>query len=151
MRAVVQRVSRASVSVEGQIIGSIEKGICVFAGAMGGDTAEDVSFVAAKLASLRIFPDEAGRMNLDVRQIEGAVLLVSQFTLAADTTSGTRPSFSSAMAPEAARGAIEQLAAALRALGLVVQTGEFGALMTVEIINDGPVTILIDSRAKKRK
>ncbi|MCC7478178.1 D-tyrosyl-tRNA(Tyr) deacylase [bacterium] len=151
MRCVVQRVSRASVSVGGESVGAIGPGLCVLVGALEGDGPEDCAFMARKLSSLRIFTDSDGRMNLDVRAAGNAVLLVSQFTLAADTTSGTRPSFSSAMAPQAAQELLEGLKGLLEAEGLQVQTGRFGAKMDVELVNEGPVTILLDSRDKKRK
>ena len=151
MRVVIQRVSRASVSVSGRAIGEIGEGLCVLVGAMAGDSSEDVSFIARKLASLRIFHDEQGKMNRSVADCGGAILLVSQFTLAADTTSGTRPSFSAAMQPRAASELLDELAARLREVGLEVATGEFGAVMDVEILNNGPVTIVLDSRVKKKK
>jgi D-tyrosyl-tRNA(Tyr) deacylase len=151
MRAVVQRVSRASVSVEQRVVGAIQRGLCVLVGALEGDGAEDAAFIAHKLATLRIFPDEAGKMNLSATDVQGGVLLISQFTLAAETTSGTRPSFSAALPPAEAQPLLDQLAALLRQAGLEVATGEFGAKMLVELANDGPVTILLDSRAKKRK
>lgn len=151
MRCLLQRVSRACVRVDGLVSGEIGPGLCVLAGAMDGDGPEDAAFMARKLSSLRIFPDGEGKMNLDVRQAGGAVLLVSQFTLAADTTSGTRPSFSSALPPEPAAALLEVLRGLLEAEGLRVATGVFGAKMEVELVNDGPVTIMLDSREKKRK
>jgi D-tyrosyl-tRNA(Tyr) deacylase len=151
MRAVVQRVTRARVLVDGQVAGEIGPGLCVLVGAMSGDTAEDVAFLARKLATLRIFQDRAGKMNLNVADAGGSVLLVSQFTLAADTTSGTRPSFSGALEPGPAAQLLEQLAVLLRERGLHVATGRFGARMELELTNSGPVTICLDSRAKKRK
>jgi D-aminoacyl-tRNA deacylase len=151
MRAVVQRCSWARVTVGGAVAGAIGPGLCVLAGALDGDTQTDAAFIANKLATLRIFPDAAERMNLDVREAGGAVLLISQFTLAADTTSGTRPSFSSAMAPEQAIALLDYLKAQLEAKGLHVETGRFGEKMLVELANDGPVTIILDSRNKVRK
>lgn len=151
MRAVVQRCTRARVLVGGAVAGEIGLGLCVLLGAIEGDTPADASFIAHKLATLRIFPDEQERMNRDVCETGGAVLLISQFTLAADTTSGTRPSFSSALAPEPAAALVDQVQAQLEAKGLVVATGVFGAKMAVELCNDGPVTIILDSRNKQRK
>jgi D-tyrosyl-tRNA(Tyr) deacylase len=151
MRAVVQRCAWARVLVNGEVVGAIGPGLCVLAGALDGDTQADAQFIAGKLATLRIFPDDAGRINLDVREASGALLLISQFTLAADTTSGTRPSFSSAMAPEQAVALLEHLKAQLQAKGLQVETGSFGEKMLVELANDGPVTIILDSRNKVRK
>lgn len=151
MRAVLQRVAWARVTVDNAIIGEVGPGLCVLAGAMHGDTAADASFIARKLATLRIFTDAAGKMNLSVLDSGGAVLLISQFTLAADTTSGTRPSFSSAMPPDEAEVLLRLLAEELRAQGLRVESGSFGAKMAVELLNDGPVTICLDSQAKQRK
>ncbi len=151
MRCVVQRVAWARVSVDGQSVGSIGPGLCVLAGAMEGDGSEDCAFMARKLSTLRVFTDEAGKMNLDVRSAGNSVLLISQFTLAADTTSGTRPSFSAAMDPQSAQTLLAELQRLLEAEGLEVQTGSFGASMQVELLNDGPVTICLDSRDKKRK
>jgi len=151
MRAVVQRVAWARVTVEAAVISEIGPGLCVLAGAMQGDSPPDASFIAHKLATLRIFPDAAGKMNLNVLDSGGGVLLISQFTLAADTTSGTRPSFSSALDPREAELLLNQLAGELRAQGLTVATGSFGAKMEVELLNDGPVTIYVDSRDKQRK
>jgi len=149
MRLLIQRVSAASVRVEGQLAGAIGKGLCVFVCAMEGDTQSDLEFAVRKLSTLRIFPDADGKMNLDLRQAGGALLLVSQFTLSADTTSGTRPSFSGALEPQAAEQLLGQLKLGLEALGLAVEQGRFGAKMEVEIHNDGPVTIYLDSRNKK--
>lgn len=151
MRAVLQRVSSASVSLPdegGRVAGSIGAGLCVLACAMRDDTAEDARYIARKLAGLRIFPDAQGKFNLSLLDIQGQVLLVSQFTLAADTTSGTRPSFSKALEPEQAHVLMQTLAEALRAEGIVVEEGAFGARMQVRIENDGPVTIQLDSRNK---
>jgi D-aminoacyl-tRNA deacylase len=151
MRAVVQRVSFARVTVDGRVTGEIARGLCVLAGAVAGDAAADASFIAHKLASVRIFSDAEDRMNLDVRQAGGAVLLISQFTLAADTTSGTRPSFSRALAPEQAQALLDIVRRELEQAGLTVAEGEFGAKMLVELANDGPVTLVLDSQDKRRK
>ncbi len=151
MRAVVQRCTQARVLVEGEVVGAIGPGLCVLLGALEGDTTVDAQFIAHKLSTLRIFPDAEDRMNHDVRTCGKAVLLISQFTLAADTTSGTRPSFSSALAPAAAAVLVDQVQALLEAQGLNVATGRFGARMLVELSNDGPVTIVLDSQNKQRK
>jgi D-tyrosyl-tRNA(Tyr) deacylase len=137
--------------VEGKVVGSCGPGLCVLLGAMKGDTADDARFIAGKLASLRIFQDEAGKMNRSVMDVRGGVLLVSQFTLAADTTSGTRPGFSNALEPGAAQLLCELVAGELGRAGLPVGQGVFGAHMQVSLVNDGPVTIILDSQAKVRK
>jgi len=146
MRVLLQRVSRASVRVDGATVGSIARGLVVFLGVEEGDDDGDAVWNAAKTAQLRIFPDAEGRMNLSVLDIEGAVLVVSQFTLAASTRRGRRPSFESAAKPELARRLYERFVAALRERGLVVATGTFRAMMDVELVNDGPVTVLLDPR-----
>ena len=146
MRVLLQRVSRASVRVDGATVGSIARGLVVFLGVEEGDDVSDAVWNAAKTAQLRIFPDAAGRMNLGVVDIEGAVLVVSQFTLAASTRRGRRPSFASAAGPELAQRLYERFVAALRERGLVVATGTFRAMMEVELVNDGPVTVLLDPR-----
>jgi D-tyrosyl-tRNA(Tyr) deacylase len=151
MRAVLQRVSHAKVKVAGSTVGEIKAGLLVLACAMAGDTLADTQFIARKISTLRIFHDEQGKMNKSISDIRGAVLLISQFTLAADTASGTRPSFSAAMPSGDAEQMMDELAAMLRQDGLLVATGVFGALMEVELTNQGPVTIYIDSRAKKRR
>ena len=145
MRAVIQRVTRASVTVDGRVTGAIDRGLLVLVGVAIHDGPADVEYTATKIRDLRIFPDEAGKMNRDVVQAGGAVLLVSQFTLLADVRGGRRPSFIDAAPPELARALYEDLAAALRARGLGVETGEFRAHMDVALVNDGPVTILVDS------
>jgi D-tyrosyl-tRNA(Tyr) deacylase len=151
VRAVVQRVAEARVLVDGAVVGAIAKGLCVFAGALDGDDSGDAEFMARKLASLRIFHDDDGKMNRSVLDVGGAILLVSQFTLAADTTSGTRPSFSTAMEPAGAERLLNELVSLLSGRNIQVETGRFGAVMTVEIVNQGPVTIIIDSRNRQRK
>lgn len=151
MRAVLQRVSHARVRVAAEPVGEIQAGLLVLACAMAGDTLVDTQFIARKISTLRIFHDDQGKMNRSVSDVRGAVLLISQFTLAADTASGTRPSFSTAMPPGDAEQMIDELAAMLMQSGLTVATGEFGALMEVELTNQGPVTIYIDSRAKKHR
>jgi D-tyrosyl-tRNA(Tyr) deacylase len=148
MRAVIQRVSRAAVRVDGEVVGSIGTGLCVLLCAMAGDNDSDARFTARKLTTLRVFPDTAGKMNLSVQDVGAAVLLISQFTLAAETTSGTRPSFSGAAAPELAEQLYDQTCRLLRAAGIPVATGVFAARMEVELVNDGPVTIVLDSRGR---
>lgn len=145
MRAVIQRVTSASVTVDGRTTGAIARGLVVLAGVAIQDGPADVEYTASKIRDLRIFPDEAGKMNRDVVQAGGAVLLVSQFTLLGDVRGGRRPSFIDAAPPELARALYEDLAVALRARGLRVETGEFRAHMDVALVNDGPVTILLDS------
>ncbi len=146
MRVLLQRVSRASVRVEGATVGSIARGLVVFLGVEEGDDDGDAVWNAAKTAQLRIFPDADGKMNLGVLEIQGEVLVVSQFTLAASTRRGRRPSFESAAGPELAQRLYERFVAALREHGLVVATGTFRAMMEVELVNDGPVTVLLDPR-----
>lgn len=146
MRAVIQRVSEARVTVAGEPRAAIGPGLLVLLGVGEGDTAEDAEYVARKAAELRIFEDDEGRMNRSVEAVGGAVLLVSQFTLYGDCRKGRRPSFTDAMPPEAARGLVEEVSRRLRTRGLRVETGEFGALMEVALVNRGPVTLLLDSR-----
>lgn len=142
----MQRVSRASVRVDGAIVGSIAQGLLVYLGVENGDDVPDAAWNAAKTAQLRIFPDDAGRMNRSLEEIGGAVLVVSQFTLAASTRHGRRPSFESAGAPELAQRLYEHFIASLRERRLVVATGTFRAMMEVESVNVGPVTILLDPK-----
>ena len=148
MRAVVQRVTSACVRVDGRLVGEIGRGLLVFAGVEKGDGAEDLAYVAGKISDLRIFEDAAGKMNLSIREVEGAVLVVSQFTLCGDCRRGRRPSFDDAESPALARVMYEGLIDALRACNVMVETGEFQADMAVELINDGPVTMLLDSRRR---
>lgn len=147
MRAVVQRVSRASVTVEGEVVGAIEAGLLVLLGAGAGDAPADLAYLVDKLVNLRIFSDEAGKMNRSVLDCGGGVLVVSQFTLYGDARRGRRPAFTDALEPVAARALYEQSLEALRQAGVTrVAAGVFGADMKVELVNDGPVTILLDSR-----
>ena len=146
MRAVVQRVKRAQVSVEGRIIGSIGQGFLVLVGVGRGDTEQDAEYIAAKTAGLRVFEDQAGKMNLALADVKGSVLAVSQFTLYGDCRGGRRPSFIEAAPPDEGKRLYEIYVQKLRALGVSVQTGEFQAMMDVELVNDGPVTILMDSK-----
>lgn len=145
MRAVVQRVSAASVTVEGRKVGTIGPGLLVLLGVARGDTEKDGEYLAEKLAGLRIFEDEEEKMNRSVAQIGGSILLVSQFTLYGDVRHGRRPSFTQAAPLEEANRLYEDLAQKLRDKGLTVETGQFQAHMEVSLVNDGPVTILLDS------
>ncbi|MEM7438145.1 MAG: D-aminoacyl-tRNA deacylase [Pseudomonadota bacterium] len=144
MRALLQRVTQASVSVEGKVIGQCGEGLMILVCAMDGDTEANAKKMADKVAALRIFRDEAGRMNRSITDIGGEVLVVSQFTLAADTSRGNRPGFSAAAAPETGQHLYLQFVAELRAKQIPTQTGEFGADMQVSLTNDGPVTISLD-------
>jgi D-tyrosyl-tRNA(Tyr) deacylase len=147
MRAVVQRVTRAKVTVAGRVIGAIDAGLLVLLGAGAGDTEVDLGYVVDKIAHLRIFADDAGKMNRSVLDVGGGVLVVSQFTLYGDARTGRRPAFTGALEPIAARALYEAALQRLREAGVGnVQAGEFAADMAVELVNDGPVTILIDSR-----
>ena len=147
MRTVIQRVSRASVTVEGNVTGSIDRGLLVLVGVGHGDTDETTRAMAGKIARLRIFGDEAGKMNLSVRDVGGGVLAVSQFTLLADTRKGNRPSFVAAARPEKAIPVYERVADLLRKEGIAVETGEFGAKMEVSLLNSGPVTLILETPA----
>lgn len=147
MRAVLQRVTAARVTVGGEQTGAIGAGLLVLAGAAAGDGPEDVAWLAKKVLGLRVFADAAGKMNLSVQDVGGAVLVVSQFTLCAELSRGMRPSFTGALEPVAAKALIEDLVQTLSAQ-VPVATGEFGASMLVELANDGPVTLMLDSRAK---
>ncbi len=146
MRAVVQRVSRARVIVEGAVVGAIDGGLLVYLGVAKGDAEPDRAYIVDKIANLRVFEDEGGKMNRSVRDVSGAVLVVSQFTLYGDARRGRRPSFDEAMAPEDAQRVYESVVEALRAQGIVVETGVFRATMSVECAVDGPVTILLESK-----
>jgi D-tyrosyl-tRNA(Tyr) deacylase len=146
MKAVLQRVTSAEVRVDGASVGAIERGLVVLVGVAQGDTEGDADVLADKVAGLRIFEDGAGKMNLALSDVSGSVLAVSQFTLLADTKRGRRPSFTGAMEPVAAEKLFEHFCRALRARALRVETGRFGASMQVELVNDGPVTISLDTR-----
>ena len=146
MRAIIQRVSRASVDVAGARVGEIGRGFLVLLGVMAGDTDADRSYIVKKIAGLRVFEDADEKMNLSLKDVGGRVLLVSQFTLLGDARHGNRPSFSNAARPEAAAPVVEQMKAAIEAQGIPVETGRFQTHMMVELVNDGPVTILLDSR-----
>ena len=144
MRAVCQRVSEARVRVGGETVGEIEHGLCVLLGVARGDTAGDAARVAGKVARLRVFADEAGRFDRSLLDVGGGALVVSQFTLLADTARGNRPSFTDAAPPEEAEPLYESFCSELRALGVPVAHGVFGAKMQVELVNDGPVTVIVD-------
>jgi D-tyrosyl-tRNA(Tyr) deacylase len=147
MRALLQRVSTASVTVAGEVIGETGPGLLVLVCAMPGDTAETARKLAEKIAKLRLFKDNAGKMNLSLAQTGGGALVVSQFTLAADTSRGNRPGFSGAATPETAKALYLQLADSLAALDIPVARGQFGADMSVALTNDGPVTIWLDTES----
>lgn len=145
MRALIQRVSEASVTVDGQIIGEIPKGLLILVCGMAGDGAEKPKLLAAKISKLRIFADENGKMNKSLKDIGGSALIVSQFTLAADTSRGNRPGFSSAAPPDEGNALYQQFISEMNALDIPTAQGQFGADMKVALINDGPVTIWLDA------
>lgn len=147
MRVVVQRVSSASVTVEAKVVGEIQKGLLVLIGFAPSDTEKDLNFIANKICGLRIFNDENDKMNLSVQDVQGSLLLVSQFTLYGDVQKGFRPSFSSAAPPNIAEKLFGEFVALVRQRGIPVQTGIFGADMQVALVNDGPVTIILDTTA----
>lgn len=147
MRAVVQRVKYASVTVNNEVVGKIEQGLLVFVGVGADDTKEDAEILAQKCAKLRIFQDENEKMNLSVQDINGGILAISQFTLFADTKKGNRPSFTNSAPPKMAQQLYEVFIAELKAIGIrAVETGVFGAHMAIDLLNDGPVTIQYDTR-----
>jgi D-tyrosyl-tRNA(Tyr) deacylase len=149
VRLVLQRVSSASVTIDGTVRGSIERGLLILLGVAAGDTEDDARWLAEKAAALRVFPDDAGLMNRSVRDIGGGILVISQFTLIASTRKGTRPSFNDAAKPDLARPLYEKFLAHLESpsgLDRPVARGEFGADMKVALVNDGPVTLVLDSR-----
>ena len=148
MKVLLQRVTTASVSIDNKEVGRIGRGLVVFLGVANGDTEKDAQYLAEKMANLRIFADEEGKLNLSALDINGELLLVSQFTLLADTRKGRRPSFIGAAPPAQAEELFEYFIGQVRATGLKVETGRFQAYMQVEIHNDGPVTILVDSKEK---
>ena len=150
MRVVIQKVTQASVSIENQIVASIDKGLLVLVGIEDGDTNEDIAWLSSKIVNLRIFDDANGVMNLSVKEVEGEVLIVSQFTLHASTKKGNRPSYIRAARPEVAIPVYEAFIKQVETLlGKRVPTGQFGAMMQVSLCNDGPVTILIDTKNKE--
>lgn len=144
MRIVLQRVSKASVTIDGRVAGAIERGFCILVGFTHQDTMVQVDWMADKVAGLRLFTDAEDKMNLGLEEVGGGLLVVSQFTLYGDAQKGRRPSFIDAARPEVAIPLYERFVAQLQAKGLRVETGEFGAMMQVEIHNDGPVTLIID-------
>jgi D-aminoacyl-tRNA deacylase len=146
MRAVLQRVTSASVEVDGQIVGRIQSGLVVLLGVAKGDDESDSQYLVDKIRTLRIFADEQGKMNRSLTEVGGGVLLVSQFTLLGRTTNGRRPSFDGAAPPDLAKRLYEQVAVDLRAEGTSVETGVFAAHMKVALVNDGPITFVVDSR-----
>ncbi|GAA6735031.1 D-aminoacyl-tRNA deacylase [Thermus oshimai] len=146
MRAVVQRVSEARVEVEGEVVGAIGVGLLVLLGVAREDNKEDALYLARKIVALRVFPDLEGKMNLSLKEVGGEVLLVSQFTLYADTRKGNRPSFLEAAPPEVGRRLFEAALEAFLEQGVHVETGVFGAHMRVHLVNDGPVTLILDSK-----
>ncbi len=145
MRAVVQLVNHASVTVAGELTGKIAKGLLVFLGVAEGDTQKDLQYIIDKVVGLRVFEDAEGKMNLSVKDVGGAILAVSQFTLYGDCRHGKRPSFTAAAKPEAANEVYEQFVAGCKEAGVAVETGRFRTHMLVDLQNDGPVTILLDS------
>lgn len=146
MRAVIQRVTEAAVTVDGEVIGKICRGLLVLAGVEKGDGGQDIDYMVSKVLGLRIFEDEQGKMNWSVQEVGGSVLAVSQFTLLADVRKGRRPSFTDAEEPGRAKDMFHLFVDKLRESGVAVETGEFQAHMAVSLVNDGPVTILLDSR-----
>jgi len=150
MKAVIQRVRSASVEIDQHTVGEIGRGLLILLGAAIEDSERDVDYLARKIPFLRVFPDDTGKMNLSVLDIQGAILLVSQFTLLANTMEGRRPSFEGAAPPEVARQLYDLTIQRLKAQGLAVQTGLFGASMLVTLKNDGPVTLLLDSQEKRK-
>jgi len=144
MRVLLQRVKKANVTVLAESVGAIDQGLVVFLGVTQEDGEEEVRWLANKIAGLRIFEDEAGKMNLSVKDVDGEVLVVSQFTLYGDARKGRRPSFTSAARPDQAEPLVESFSKELRELGIPVSTGVFGARMQVEIVNDGPVTMMLE-------
>jgi D-tyrosyl-tRNA(Tyr) deacylase len=148
MRAVIQRVRTASVRIGARVVGAIDAGLVVLVGVQDGDGPADIEYTASKILGLRVFADEAGRMNRSVLEGGGALLVVSQFTLLGDARKGRRPSFDEAAAPNQAEAVYEAFVTRLRAGGAPVETGTFRSPMLVELVNDGPVTILLDSRRR---
>jgi D-tyrosyl-tRNA(Tyr) deacylase len=144
MRALIQRVSEASVSVDDQVVGSIGPGYVVLVGVTHDDTQQQVDWLANKIAGLRLFEDDAGKMNLSIGEVGGSILLISQFTLYANANKGRRPSFTKAAHPDQAEPLVAQFAESIRTTGIHVETGVFGAMMSVALTNDGPVTLMLE-------
>ena len=149
MKAVVQRVKSSKVTINGKIVGNIDKGFNVLFGAEGNDTKKDADYLARKISNLRVFEDENGKMNLSIKDIGGQMLIISQFTLIADTKKGNRPSFVNAMEPKEAKELYEYFMKKIEEEGISVKRGIFGEDMLVDIVNDGPVTILFDTKTKE--
>lgn len=148
MRVVLQRVKSASVTVDDQVIGKVGKGYMLLVGFTHDDSIEDIDYIARKVANARLFADENGKINLSIKQVQGAILSVSQFTLYASTKNGNRPGFGAAQKPELAKENYHYFNEKLRSYGIEVQTGQFGADMDVTLVNDGPITIIYDSNQK---
>ncbi|MGM0218101.1 D-aminoacyl-tRNA deacylase [Enterococcus sp. AZ126] len=148
MRAVIQRVTQAEVKINQKSVGKINRGFMILLGIHESDNLDDVTYLVRKISKLRVFEDNAGKMNLSIEEAKGSILSVSQFTLYADTKKGNRPSFTEAARPEVAIPLYELFNKQLKGLGILVETGEFGADMAVSLINDGPVTIIIDTKDK---
>jgi len=146
MRAVIQRVDEASVSVDGQVVARISRGLMVLVGVENSDTADDLTFLKKKIVNLRVFDDQDGRMNLAVKDVRGSILLVSQFTLHGDTRRGNRPDYTRAAPAERARELYNQLVSEIRSEDIPVESGVFQAMMKVSLVNDGPVTLIVDSK-----
>jgi len=151
MKLVIQRVRRAAVRVGAETVGQIDRGLLILAGVAGDSTMTDVQWLARKVALLRVFDDDQGKLNKAIGEVGGALLVVSQFTLYGDCSGGNRPSYTTAAPPEKAEPLLEELVRLLRELGCTVATGRFRALMQVELENDGPVTIILESRAGQRR
>ncbi|MCR2032853.1 D-aminoacyl-tRNA deacylase [Anaerofustis stercorihominis] len=149
MKAVVQRVKSSKVTINGKIVGNIDKGFNVLFGAEGNDTKKDADYLARKISNLRVFEDENGKMNLSIKDIDGQMLIISQFTLIADTKKGNRPSFVNAMEPKEANELYDYFMKKIEEEGISVKRGIFGEDMLVDIVNDGPVTILFDTKTKE--
>jgi D-tyrosyl-tRNA(Tyr) deacylase len=149
MRVVIQRVSKASVAIEGQTVGKIDRGFMLLVAFNDEDTTADLDFAVRKISNMRIFEDDQDKMNLSINDVNGSILSVSQFTLFASTKKGNRPSFTKSGKPEVASKLYDEFNEKLRATGIEVQTGEFGADMQVQLVNDGPVTIMLDSQNKE--
>jgi len=151
VRVVLQRVSNAGVTVEGSVIAEIGRGLCLLAGAAAGDDAAVVQAAVEKISGLRVFPDDAGKMNRSVMDVSGEILVVSQFTLLGDARRGRRPSFTGAASPDVARPLIDDLVSGFESLGIPTSRGEFGAMMEVSLVNDGPVTLVLDFEPSTRR
>ena len=150
MRAVVQRVTKASVTIDGKDVSSIGSGLLILLGVAKGDSEEDADWLASKIANLRTFPDKEGKMNLSSIDINGEILVVSQFTLLADCSRGRRPGFDRAAEPETANALYERFVRKLKDIGITIKTGEFAAKMMVELVNDGPVTFVMESKINSK-